>query len=430
MSDDAPPPAPAPDAAEPIPLDETALTALGTVSPRKQATILAKLAAKRAEVKNPSAYAVRSVENARREEARHVPTGTVYYVPFYADQAPNDYAEPPPGFEPQHTTTQDEWRDWDEADARAFAALDPKAAAALQALPPPTAARILLNLRRRGGVRNPSAYVMRAIMNDRAGLDPRRPSLGDIEEVPRQLADVAVADLASCLECDDVATCQRRGAVDAALRDAPARAEGCSLVFATPGSAAVHAARCAARWRGRRPRPVADASRHVEPPAPAAGSLVCAGADCTAADQVACARRSRVAAALAAVGAQAGAKDCALVAGAAAVDPAALAEAFAELPAGDRAAVAVADDELARGVALVQQVQHYFAPANLAKDTYLKSLLDPEGYVDLAALASFPHLSAMTAGVDELARFLTYSRLTELDSTGTKVRPRPRAVAA
>ena len=214
------------------------------------------------------------------------------------------------------------------------------------------------------------------------------------------------------------------------MRDAPARAEGCSLVFATPGSAAVHAARCAARWRGRRPRPVVDAPRHVEPPAPAAGSLVCAGADCTAADQVACARRSRVAAALAAVGAQAGAKDCALVAGAAAVDPAALAEALAERPAGDRAAVAVADDELARGVALVQQVQHYFAPANLAKDAYLKSLLDPEGYVDLAALAAFPHLSAMTAGVDELARFLTYSRLTELDSTGTKVRPRPRAVAA
>ena len=112
------------------------------------------------------------------------------------------------------------------------------------------------------------------------------------------------------------------------------------------------------------------------------------------------------------------------------MDPAALAEALAELPAGDRAALAVADDELARGVALVQQVQHYFAPANLAKDTYLKSLLDPEGYVDLAALASFPHLSAMTAGVDELARFLTYSRLTELDPTRTKVRPRPRAAAA
>ena len=69
-------------------------------------------------------------------------------------------------------------------------------------------------------------------------------------------------------------------------------------------------------------------------------------------------------------------------------------------------------------------------PARHWARRYLQSLLDPEGYVDLAALASFPHLSAMTAGVDELARFLTYSRLTELDSTGTKVRPRPRAVAA
>ena len=64
------------------------------------------------------------------------------------------------------------------------------------------------------------------------------------------------------------------------------------------------------------------------------------------------------------------------------------------LPAGDRAAVAVADDELARGVALVQQVQHNFAPAILAKDAYRKRLLDPEGLVDLAALASCPSLSA------------------------------------
>ena len=56
--------------------------------------------------------------------------------------------------------------------------------------------------------------------------------------------------------------------------------------------------------------------------------------------------------------------------------------------------------------------------------------MDLEGYVDLAALAAFPQLAAMTAGVDELARFLTYSRLTELDPTRTKVRPRPRAAAA
>ena len=56
----------------------------------------------------------------------------------------------------------------------------PDSAVAMLAAPPPTAARILLNLRRRGGVRNPSAYVMRAIMNDR-----------EVRELARHLLDVA-----------------------------------------------------------------------------------------------------------------------------------------------------------------------------------------------------------------------------------------------
>ena len=121
-----------------------------------------------------------------------MPTGTVYYVPFYADQAPNEYAEPPPGFEPHHTTP-DEWRDWDEADARAFAALGPaRPLATLQGHTAADVARSLLNLRpeRRRARRQ---HTWGNTMNDRAGLDPRRPSLGDIEEVPRQLADLAVA---------------------------------------------------------------------------------------------------------------------------------------------------------------------------------------------------------------------------------------------
>ena len=197
-------------------------------------------------------------------------------------------------------------------------------------------------------------------MNDRAGLDPRRPSLGDIEEVPRQLADLAVADLASCLECD-AATLPAAGRRRRALRDAPARAEADAAVFATPGSAEVHAARCAARWRAASRRRSSTrrgtSSRRRQPP----DRWSAPGPTARRRTRSPCARRSRVAAALAAVGAQAGAKDCALVAGAAAVDPAALAEALAELPAGD-ARVAVADDELARGVALVQQAQHYFAP--------------------------------------------------------------------
>ena len=91
----------------------------------------------------------------------------------------------------------------------------------------------------------------------------------------------------------------------------------------------------------------------------------------------------------------------------------------------------VADDELARGVALVQQVHHYLSPANLADDEYLRGLQEATGgYVDLAALAAFPNLAAMGADVASLARVLKHSRLVELDPTGTLVRPRPRESAA
>ena len=94
-------------------------------------------------------------------------------------------------------------------------------------------------------------------------------------------------------------------------------------------------------------------------------------------------------------------------------------------------AAAVADDELARGVALVQQVHHYLSPANLADDEYLRGLQEATGgYVDLAALAAFPNLAAMGADVASLARVLKHSRLVELDPTGTLVRPRPRESAA
>jgi hypothetical protein len=103
--------------------------------------------------------------------------------------------------------------------------------------------------------------------------------------------------------------------------------------------------------------------------------------------------------------------------------------ALAELPESDTAAVA--DDELARGVALVQQVHHYLSPANLADDEYLRGLQEATGgYVDLAALAAFPNLAAMGADVASLARVLKHSRLVELDPTGTLVRPRPRESAA
>ena len=92
------------------------------------------------------------------------------------------------------------------------------------------------------------------------------------------------------------------------------------------------------------------------PPSLPRSVLVCVG-DCSVDEQARCGRRARVAKAVAQAAMQPGATQCAIVAGRAAVDADALILALAELPESDTAAVA--DDELARGVALVQQVHHY-----------------------------------------------------------------------
>ena len=63
--------------------------------------------------------------------------------------------------------------DTDAAVAAEYAHLDQKAVAALQALPALQSTQILLELRRkRGAIRNPSAYVMRATANAAAGTVP------------------------------------------------------------------------------------------------------------------------------------------------------------------------------------------------------------------------------------------------------------------
>ncbi|CAH0371306.1 unnamed protein product [Pelagomonas calceolata] len=514
-------------------LDDLAVAALATLPPQKAASILTKLRNKGGNVRNPSAYVVRSVENAHCHGGGSLrpqpPPGAVYYVPYYNYGPPPPLNESPPGFEgfapspaapafvpqgvpyeapgvqPPPPSGGDESDATDDGEQKdPCDALDPKASAALANLPEKEADRILDNLRRKGdAVRNPSAYVMRSILNSHAevGCAYATEELPDIEEVP-QAALHDAANCAACLECNEVALCPRKAAVDDALRAPPIRETGCSIAFATRGSAAVQAARCAQRWRARRPARPAAAPRPVEPPAepssgcgeacdcgdarpaaaprpvesnscgencdcgdarppapsrpvdcgdcgdeacdcekpgeasPVVGSppslprsvLVCVG-DCSVDEQARCGRRARVAKAVAQAAMQPGATQCAIVAGRAAVDADALVLALAELPESD--AAAVADDELARGVALVQQVHHYLSPANLADDEYLRGLQEATGgYVDLAALAAFPNLAAMGADVASLARVLKHSRLVELDPTGTLVRPRPRESAA
>ena len=489
-------------------LDDLAVAALATLPPQKAASILTKLRNKGGNVRNPSAYVVRSVENAHCHGGGgslrpQPPPGAVYYVPYYNYGPPPPPNESPPGYEgfapspaapafvpqgapyeapgvqptlPSGTDESDATDDGEQKNP--CDALDPKASAALAALPSKEADRILDNLRRKGdAVRNPSAYVMRSILNSHAECAyPSTDELPDIEEVPQAAMDAAAC--AICLECNEV--CNRKVAIEEALRAAPVRESGCSIVFATRGSAAVQAARCAARWRARRPARPAAAPRPVEssccgeacdcgdarpaaaprpvessacgeacdcgsegdcekksgeaspvvgsPPSLPRSVLVCVG-DCSADEQARCGRRARVAEVMAQAEMQPGATQCAIVAGKAAVDADALLQALAELPESD--AAAVADDELARGVALVQQVHHYLSPANLADDEYLRGLQEATGgYVDLAALAAFPNLAAMGADVASLARVLKHSRLVELDPTGTLVRPRPRESAA
>ena len=208
--------------------------------------------------------------------------------------------------------------------------------------------------------------------------------------------------------------------------------EACDCGDARPAAAprppVVTAAGCDCGDEGDCEKP-GEASPVVgSPPSLPRSVLVCVG-DCSVDEQARCGRRARVAKAVAQAAMQPGATQCAIVAGRAAVDADALILALAELPESDTAAVA--DDELARGVALVQQVHHYLSPANLADDEYLRGLQEATGgYVDLAALAAFPNLAAMGADVASLARVLKHSRLVELDPTGTLVRPRPRESAA
>ena len=234
-------------------LDDLAVAALATLPPpQKAASILTKLRNKGRNVRNPSAYVARSVENAHCHGGGgslrpQPPPGAVYYVPYYnygppppPDQSPPGFAPSPaaPAFVPQvyapEGPTPQLPSGEDESDATDDGgqkdpcdALDPKASAALANLPEKEADRILDNLRRKGdAVRNPSAYVMRSILNSNAevGCAYATEELPDIEEVPQAALHDAAA-CAACLECNEVALCPRKAAVDDALRCFTLRAD-------------------------------------------------------------------------------------------------------------------------------------------------------------------------------------------------------------
>ena len=191
-------------------LDQNALSALQELPQEQAASILDELASKGAGVRNPSAYVVKAVGNARRQaeggggfRSYGGPPGGPrggggYHGGGYAQQQQPRAAAPPHGYgapqqpfgpggqqldypgghyyEHHAVPTASQPFDTDAAVAAEYANLDQKAVSALQALPALQSTQILLELRRkRGAIRNPSAYVMRATANAAAGANPAAP---------------------------------------------------------------------------------------------------------------------------------------------------------------------------------------------------------------------------------------------------------------
>lgn len=73
---------------------------------------------------------------------------------------------------------------------------------------------------------------------------------------------------------------------------------------------------------------------------------------------------------------------------------------------------------------VLKQVEFYFGNSNLPKDNHLRGLTQKgEGWVDIAHIASFPKMLALTKDFDAVVSALRGSKeLLEVDETGTKLR--------
>lgn len=82
--------------------------------------------------------------------------------------------------------------------------------------------------------------------------------------------------------------------------------------------------------------------------------------------------------------------------------------------------------------AVQQQVEYYFSDANLAQDQWLRSRMDAEGWIDLALLATFNRVRALTTSMEEIYHALSMSQQLELAVVSwsppvAKVRRSPQA---
>lgn len=66
-----------------------------------------------------------------------------------------------------------------------------------------------------------------------------------------------------------------------------------------------------------------------------------------------------------------------------------------------------------------QQIEYYFSPANLERDTFMKVKMDSGGWINLDLIASFARLKAITQDKDLLLQAVLSSGRLELSRDGS-----------
>ncbi|XP_067635275.1 la-related protein 7-like [Eurosta solidaginis] len=74
--------------------------------------------------------------------------------------------------------------------------------------------------------------------------------------------------------------------------------------------------------------------------------------------------------------------------------------------------------------AIREQMEFYFGDANLARDQFLRKLIDRDPYVPLEKFLKFNKIKALTNSVKAIAQGVSQSQLLQLDETGLKVKRR------
>lgn len=68
------------------------------------------------------------------------------------------------------------------------------------------------------------------------------------------------------------------------------------------------------------------------------------------------------------------------------------------------------------------QVEFYFSPDNLCRDTFLRSYMDEEGYVPIAFICNFPAVACFGAGLNDIIDCLRNSETLEIDDENETIR--------